>query len=146
MNPVKTIYCSRYFDLKKQGKEHTARASGTLITTLLLFLLSLSTFLLMIIYYPGFETKSTTFIEKIFGNSTAKGIGKLVLVILFGGLYYSIKYTVGSINSYNKTIEEFSLLNEYEQKRVKRNGNIYFLIPIIIFIITMTLLMIKTNN
>ena len=144
MNLAKIIYCCRFFDLKKQGKEHTARNSGTLILCILLFLLALSGFLLMILYYPNFETESTNFIDNFFGKSTAKGIGKLVLVLLFGIIYLSLKYTIGSQNTYNKTIEEFSLLTDYEQKRVKKNGNIYFLIPIIVFIITMTLLMIKT--
>lgn len=146
MNPIKIIYSCRYFDLKKQGKEITARKSGTLIVSLLLFLLILSAFLLMIIYYPNFETTTTDIANNIFGERTEKGISKFILLLLFGLIYFSTKYTFGSINIYNKTIEEFSLLTDYEQKRIKRNGNIYFLIPILIFITTMTLLMINTNN
>ncbi len=146
MNPIKIIYSCRYFDLKKQGKEFTARKSGTLIVSLLLFLLALSAFLLMILYYPNFETTITEFANKTFGERTGKGISKLVLVLFFGIIFYAIKYTVGNQNSYNKTIEEFSLFTEYEQKKIKKIGNIYFLIPIIIFITTMALLMLKTTN
>lgn len=141
MNLIKILYCCRYFDLKKQGKEHTARASGTTITAILFFLLFLSAFLLLIIYYPNFEVESTKFIEKYFGKTAAKGISKLILVLFFGGLYFLIKKTAGSLNIYNKTIEEFSLLSQYEQERMKKIGNIYFLIPIFLYITTMILLM-----
>lgn len=146
MNPIKIIYSCHYFDLKKQGKEFTARKSGTLIVSLLLFLLALSTFLLMIVYHPNFESTISNFFYKFFGLKTGKGISKLVLVLVFGIIFYGIKYTVGSQNTYNKTIEEFSLLSEYEQKKIKRIGNIYFLIPIITFITTMALLMLKIRN
>lgn len=146
MNPIKIIYSCRYFDLKKQGKEFTARNSGTLIVSLLLFLLALSTFLLMIMYYPNFESTISNFVEKQFGLRTGKGISKFLLLLVFGLIYFFIKYAFGSINIYNKTIEEFSLLTEYEQKKIKRIGNIYFLIPIITFITTMALLMLKTTN
>jgi hypothetical protein len=146
MNPVKIIYSCRYFDLKKQGKESTARKSGTLIVSLLLFLLILSAFLLMILYYPNFETTISDFFDKFFGERAGKGISKLVLVLFFGIIFYSLKYTIGSQSIYNRTIEEFSLLTDYQQKKIKRIGNIYFLISILIFITTMILLMIKTNN
>lgn len=146
MNPVKIIYSCRYFDLKKQGKEITAKKSGTFIVSLLLFLLVLSAFLLMILYYPNFETTISNFFDKFFGERTGKGISKLVLVLFFGIIFYVIKYTIGSQNTYDRTIEEFSLFTDYEQKKIKRIGNIYFLIPILIFTTTMTLLMINTNN
>lgn len=146
MNPIKIIYSCRYFDLKKQGKENTARKSGTLIVSILLFLLVLSAFLLSIIYYPNLETTITSFFDKFFEGRIGKKISKLVLVLVFGIIFYAIKFTVGNQNSYNRIIEEFSLLTDYEQKRIKRIGNIYFLIPIIIFISTMALLMLKTSN
>ena len=146
MNPIKTIYSCRYLDLKKQSKEFTARKSGTLITTLLLFLLFFSAFLLMIIYYPNIESTLTLYLESVFGKYRVKGVSKFILLLLFGLIYFSIKYTIGSINSYNRTIEEFSLLTEFQQKKVKRVGNIYFLIPIILFIATMTLLILNTKN
>ena len=145
MNVLKLIYSSLYYDFKKRGKEEVARKNGTLINTILIFLVMLSGFLLAIIYYPNFEQKSTNFLTSIFDDkSVIKGISRLFIVALYGIIYFTIRFTIGTISSYNKIIEEFLLLSKEEQKGIKRKANPYFLTPIIVFIITMILLMNKS--
>lgn len=144
MSPLKLIYWSLYNDFKKRGDEKKARANGTLISTILIFLLLFAGFLLCIIYYPDFEQKSTKFLISIFDDKSAiKGISKLFLFAFFGIIYILVKYTIGTEASYNKIIKEFYLLSPEQQKGIKKRANPYFLTPIILFVVTMILLMNK---
>jgi len=144
MNPLKLIYSSLYYDFKKRGNTDNTRANGTLISTISIFLLLFSGFLLGIIYIPNFEQKATQFLIHIFNDKTVvKGLSQLFLVLAFGIIYIIIKYTIGTENAYRKIIEEFNLLTVEQQKRIKKRANPYILTPIILFIITMIILMNK---
>ncbi len=144
MNPLKLIYSSLYYDSIKRNTIEKARANGTLICTILIFLLVFSGFLLLIVYYPNFEQKATSFLVSIFDDKTlVKGISRLFLVAFFGIIYFLIKYTIGTESSYNKIIEEFLLLRPEQQKGIKKRANVYFLTTVLLFIITMILVMNK---
>jgi len=144
MNPLKLIYSSLYYDFKKRGNTDNARANGTLVSTISIFLLLFSGFLLSIIYITNFEQKATQFLIYIFNDKTVvKGLSQLFLVLAFAIIYIIIKYTIGTENAYHKTIEEFNLLTIEQQKRIKKRANPYIITPMILFIITMIILMNK---
>jgi len=144
MSPLKLIYSNLYNDFKKRGNEEKARINGTIISTILIFLLLFAGFLLLIIYYPDFEQKSTNFLVRLFDDKLViKGISKMFLIASFGIIYILVKYTIGTEASYNKIIEEFYLLPPEQQKGIKKRATPYFMTPIILFVVTMILLMNK---
>ena len=127
MNPLKLIYSNLYNNFKKRGNEKRARANGTLISVILIFLLLFTAFLLCLIYYPNFEQKSTTLLISIFDDKSAiKGISIIFLLVSFGIIYILVKYTIGTEASYNKIIEEFYLLTPEQQKGIKKRATPYF--------------------
>jgi len=142
MNPFKLIYSSLYYDFKKRGDETKARANGTLISAIMIFLLFFLGFLLGVIYYPNFEKESTKFLIGIINDKSAiKGLSSIFLVMFFILIHFLVKRTIGTQSSFNRIIEEFLLLTPEQQKGLKKRATPYFLTPILLFIITMIVLM-----
>lgn len=144
MNLLKTIYCNQYFELKQKGKEASARKNGTILTTLALVLVLFAIYILWITFFPDAERTMNRFVRKTIGRTSGRMLGKILALVLMTVSYLLIRYTLGTVKSYQKTITVFSKLSADEQERISKKGLKIFLMSIAFLGITLVSVLIKT--
>ncbi len=139
MNFIQKLYCSQYYELKKKGKEASAKQNGTVLVTLALLLNFLSIMFLLIAVSPDFKDTMEDAIESVFGRRAGRSVGKILGLIPFVIIYGIIYFTYGSDASYNKAIREFDTYHEEAKKQLSKGSLKYFIGSIIVFVACMIL-------
>ena len=144
MNPLKTIYCNQYFELKQQGKEANARKNGTILTTFALVLTLFAIYILWITFFPDAERTMNRFIRKTVGRTSGRMFGKIGAGILMIISYVLVRYTIGTAKSYQNTINYFDKLSSWEQEKISKKGFKLFIFSIVLIAVSLASLLIKT--
>ncbi len=139
MNILKQLYCNQYYELKPQGKEASALDNGTKLVTIALVLYALSISFLLILIFPDLKDFFEDILQDIFGRRSGRTIGQIIAALFFASFYFLVKLTLGKKESYENTIAEFETLVEEEQKKISKNGLIFFVLGIGIFAVSMIL-------
>lgn len=131
MNLIQTIYCSQYYDLKKNGRDHTkGRTNGTLLVAAMMLLILVSVIVLYNVYMPG------NGMDRFFRGTGISGraMGKLLGLGGLAALYALLNFTVGSKSSYNRMIQQWQGLSDEELKNASKTALKVFLTVFVAFI------------
>lgn len=140
MNFIQKLYCSQYYELKKNGKEASAKQNGNVLVTLALLLNFFTIMFVLVTISPDIKDFMEDSIEDVFGRSAGRSVGKILALIPFGVIYGIIHFTYGSDSSYNATIAEFDTFNEEKQKHTSKSSMKYFIGSIVLFALSLSLL------
>lgn len=145
MNPFQKLICNQYYELKQKGKEDVAKKQSVILSTIMLVILLLGTFMFLFAVFPSFEDKMRRLKKDIFGSYGGKSIGKLMVIVLFLISYPIIKITVGTEKYYHKTITYFNSLSSLEKEIISKKGIYSFFYTILFAVISVVILIIRTS-
>lgn len=132
-HPLKAIYCNQYFSLKPRGKVGLAREYGTALSTVAVMLVLFALYMTTISLFPGVEKTAHELIKDIFGFKTGQSAGQILGLFLVFVSWPIVRFTVGTAESYQNTIEQFLKLSAEEQQKVSKYGIGCFMGSVIIF-------------
>jgi len=135
MNIFKQLYCNQYYELKPKGKAASAMANGTGLVTVALALYALALYFILTLISHDFRDLVEDFLENVFGRSSGRTIGRIIAGVIFVVFYFLVKHTLGNKVNFEKTIAEFEALDESDQKKISKNGLIFFVSSIGVFVI-----------
>jgi len=144
MNLLASIYCNQYFELKKKGKEASARYNGTILTTFALVLILFAIYIFMVTFFPDVEKEMNRFVRKTVGRTSGRMFGKILALVLMVIAYLSIRFTLGTEKRYQKIVQTFEKLPVSNQKQISKKGLQTFIAAIIFIGIALLALLIKT--
>lgn len=139
MNFIQKLYCSQYYELKKKGKEASAKQNGTVLVTLALLLNFMAFMFLLALASPDFRDAFEDMIEGIFGRNAGRSVGKILGLIPFAIIYGIIHITYGRDSNYNNTVAEFDTYSEDQQKALSKSSMVYFIGSIVVFVLILAL-------
>ena len=130
MNLLKSVYCNQYYELKPKGKGHAARANGTGLVTIGLIVNFFTVLLLAITISPDLgKYLQGVFIDMV-GRQSGKGMGQTLAFLVVMFIYPWVKFTMGTQQNYQQTIDAFEKLSAEEQLQVSKKGLQYFIISL----------------
>jgi hypothetical protein len=142
MNLFQSIYCNQYEELVRTGRDgDKAHKNGIIIITVAIVVNLFSLFFILMLL--GRAGALPGYIERMAGPTSGKAIGRLiaaVMVIVVGAIVW---VTFGREAYYRQTIRSFTTLPAEEQKRVARQGAVYFLGSIGVFLLLIGIAVIK---
>ena len=97
-----------------------------------------------LIFIPNFGVDIANFLETLFGKSSSRFIGKLIVFLLGVPIYFMVKHTIGSKESYKKIIVAFQNFDKVKQEKISKKGIVYFLGTVFLFIICLVVVILKT--
>ncbi len=114
---IESIYGMQYEELVENGKDgSSARFNGNLFVSAYIIV-----FILLIVvvctHIPDYNDSMNRFFRNTFGNFNGKGLGKILAIPMLAGIYFVVKYTIGSEASFKKHIDAYKGYSEEEKKK-----------------------------
>lgn len=114
---LQRIYGMQYEELEQNGKDgNKARFNGNILVSAYLIVAFLLLILLLTLI-PSYNEYITRTLRGIFGYSSGKTIGRLLVIPLFAILYYAVMRTVGSEKAFLEHVEAYKQFSEEEKKK-----------------------------
>lgn len=134
MNLAETIYCSQYYEIKKNGKDPAkGRTNGTVLVAAMILLLLVSVIVVYNVYMPG------NGMDRLFRGTGISGrsMGKIIGLGGLAALYAILNFTVGSKSSYERMMRQWETMPDEELKATVKKALKIFFSVFLFFIVAM---------
>jgi hypothetical protein len=136
MTYLQALYGGQYRDLKANGYDGTkARFNGNLFLTAFIIVLLFLAIAILVTFVPAVNNSLTRMLQKAFGYSSGKTIGKLLAIPLMAVIYFAIINTVGSQQNYERHVAEFNQLPEDVQAQANKKLLVPFFVALGLFVV-----------
>ena len=133
---IESIYGMQYEELIQNGRDgNKARLNGNLFLAAYVIVLL---FLLFIIctHISVYNETLDHHLGRVFGVFNVRMLEKILIIPLFGGIYFLIAFTIGSQSSFQKHVDAYKQYSDMEQ----RKSFLRVLVPFIIILVLILVL------
>jgi hypothetical protein len=139
MTFLEALYGGQYYELRLKGRDgNKGRLNANLFLSALVILLFFVVIMIAIRLSPAFNESLSKMIKKATGGISGRSAGKILAVPLFALTFFTIQFTVGSKENFNRKVEAF--LQYPDELKKKANGKMltpFFIILILFFTLAM---------
>ena len=134
MGPFEIIYCSQYYELKKNGRDPMkGRLNGTILSAVMLMLV-VAALVIVFTYFVPHNPISEFFRSTINRRGSGRSTGKFVGLLCTAALGFIVWLTIGSKKNYEQMIEGWQQLPDEVLKKTIKQSLFLFLASFAIFL------------
>ena len=136
MNLLESVYCYLQYEKIKEGQPVSYDVkSGNIVVSLCIVMLIFGGFFLLFTVSPNTADAVEDFFKDVFGRTTGKAIGQLLLLFLLVIVYPIITRTIGTQDNFERITAELLKMTKVEQEKISKKGSTFFIFSIIFMII-----------
>lgn len=139
MNIFKSLICLDYYNLRIQNRAREA-GTGSVHRIGIVWICNILTLIGAYFIYFKLHNQPDVVYDTLFELHYYELAGRVSMIVILS-IIYLIAFTIyGDKQTVNSTIKAYILLPHEQQERIARKASIYFIISILLFVITVGIL------